>query len=669
MTAPTPNLVFDLLAKQLRPRKRITVSQWADAHRRLSGKASAEPGQWRTSRNPALRAIMDDLGEEHRHEHVVVMKSSQVGVSEGGLNWLGYIMDYVTGGKPAAVVMPTDDDIKDYVKQRVRPMIQESPRLATLIDAEKARDGSNSMTLMDYPGGVLYLLSARSAAALKSKPIRFFLFEEPDEWPDSTQGRGDPASMTRSRQSTFARRKTLEQGTPTIKGASRIESAYAETDQREYHVPCPHCGELQVLKWEQIGWSQHAAEVWYTCVHNGCKIDERDKPRMLAERSADHPDGARWIPRNPEASRRGYHISALYAPIGLGYSWTQLVQEYLAAVDDDEKLQVFVNERLGLPWEDKRTAVRADSLQDQAEPYELRTLPPGALLLTAGVDTQDDRLEVQIVAWGEHKRWWIVDYARLYGSPGQPDVWLSLIDHLRRPIASHRGQAVPLQAVAIDMGGHHTDDVKRFAISAPVRRCMAIIGSRHRLDRVLGRKRLAEVNVLDKPDPVGMHYYPVGTELAKDRLFDDLRHDARVEDRAERLGHLPDSLPPEYFEGLVSEIWNARRQRYEPKRGMTRRNEPLDTWVYAYAAAHHPEVRLDTMRPIDWKRLRERFEPEETPQPAIPAPAPEPPPPSQDQDATTTRGRAELRRRNRTDDQRQPRRPRARPAQRRRMIR
>jgi phage terminase large subunit GpA-like protein len=356
-------------------------------------------------------------------------------------------------------------------------------------------------------------------------------------------------------------------------------------------------------------WDASGEQPRYTCVHNGCVIDERDKPRLLRERTASHPEGARWVAQKPENRVRGYHINALYAPIGLGYSWAQLVRQYLDAQQNDERLQHFANERLGLPWQDQRTAVRADHLSQRAEPYPLRSVPREALLLTAGIDTQDDRLEAQLIGWGEDKRWWVIDYHTVYGSPSRPETWTALRDWLQRPLESEAGVTMRIEAAAIDMGGHYTDDVKRFVRSQPEGRIIAILGSRYRLDRELGRPRKVDMTHSGRTIKHGMQYFPVGVEICKDRLYSDLRADLAAEAPEQRLAHFPDTLPLEYYDGLLSETWNPKRRRYEPKRGMTRRNEPLDTWCYAYAVAHLPIIRLDKLRPIDWRRRRQRYLP------------------------------------------------------------
>jgi phage terminase large subunit GpA-like protein len=602
-TAP-PHWALAQFARLMQPRRRLTVSEWADTHRILSPKASSEPGPWRTSRNELLREIMDALSLDATCPRVVVMKPGQAGATECAVNWVGYVAEHVRIAKPMAIIVPGDKLRDDWVVQRLRPMFESTAALKTLVDVSKSRDGSNRLDRIDYPGGILFIVSAGSGSNLESRPIANVVADEIDRFGWDVDGRGDPLSLIATRQANFPRRKTLLISTPQVKGSSRIEQEWEASDQRLRYVACPHCDEYQTLRWEQLQWTADAEKWWYVCPINGCLIEERDKPRLLAR--------GEWRPTFPGRPIRGYHWNNLYNPIGLGYGWGELIQQWLKAQGNEEALQVFYNERLGQPFEDQRTSTRPDDLAQRAEAYALRTLPEGALLLTAGVDTQDDRLEVQILGWGEGGRWWVVDYVALPGNPDRPDVWTALTDLLGRAVAHDGGGLLRVEATAIDMAGHNTEHVKAFVRSTRLPRCLAIQGSRHRLDKVLGPARKIDFNRAGKIIKQGMRYHQVGTELAKDSLFRALRGDAD-QAPADRRAHFSQDLPPEYYQGLLSEAWNPRRQRYEPRRGQTRRNEPLDTWVYAYAAAHHPEIRLDRLRESDWKQRAKRLQAEPSP--------------------------------------------------------
>jgi len=554
--------------------------------------------------------------------------------TEAAGNWIGYIMGHVRTSKPTLIVVPTDRLLVRWVHQRLRPMIEGAADLANLLAVSKSRDGTNRIDMVDYPGGILYLTTAGSAANLKSDSICYVICDEADEYEWDVGGRGDPLGLIESRQSNFPRRKLLIFSTPTVKGTSRIEGEWNTSDQRRYHVQCPTCGEMQTLEWEHLHWKTDLSQVWYTCAVNGCTIEERDKTAMLAQ--------GVWIAAHPDRRTRGYHLSALYAPLGLGYSWTELATQWDRCADNDELKQTFINERLGLPYEDRRTNVMWSDIAHRAEPYPLRQLPPGALLLTAGVDTQDDRLAVQIVAWGETGRWWVIDWVELPGDPARPEVWQALHQLLARPIMTAAGTLATIEATAIDMAGHHTEAVKGFVRASTLPRIMAIQGSRHRLNTILSKPRPTDYSPRGTTLKYGMKFYQVGTELCKDRVYGDLRADTD-HPPADRRAHFSQDLPPEFYAGLLSEAWNPKKNRYEPKRGMTKRNEPLDTFCYALAAAHHPELRLDRLRAVDWKSRANRLWPAGAvqavqdavpempvaPIPPLPNPAPRIPPPPQ----------------------------------------
>ena len=226
----------------------LTVSQWADKYRMLSSKSSAEPGRWSTDRTPYLRAPMDALSPSDPCETVVLLFGSQLGKTETGLNWVGSIIDLAPG--PMLMVQPTDKMSDKVVNQRLDPAIKESPRLAKKVSTKKSRDGSNSMEQKDFEGGTLMLSGANSSSNLASMPVRYLFMDEVDRYPLDVNEEGDPVSLARARTRTFGNSKELVTSTPTIDGASRVQSEYDLTDQNEFYVPCPDCGHKQTLKFK-----------------------------------------------------------------------------------------------------------------------------------------------------------------------------------------------------------------------------------------------------------------------------------------------------------------------------------------------------------------------------------------------------------------------------------
>lgn len=601
------------------PRQRLTVSQWADRHRWLSAKASAEAGQWRTSRVPYLREIMDCLSDSSPIKRVVVMKSAQVGGTEIGLNWIGYAMHHAPS--PMLVVVPTIEVRKRWAMQRLDPLLRETEVLSGLA-SERKRDAANGRDIKDFPGGGMLIMGgANSAASLASMPIRFALLDEIDRFKWELKGEGDPIGLIDERTKAFRRRKVLLVSTPTVKDASRVEEEWLASDQRHYHMPCPHCGDGLVLKWTNLVWTADHKHVSYACEHCGATFDEQAKPRMLAE--------GQWQPEHPERSTRGYHINGLMAPPGLGYTWPELVQQFHLAKDDPPKLKRFVNTSLGETWEDRSRDVQPRELQQRAEPYGLREISEGCLLLTAGIDTQDDRLALQLLGWGRGERCWVLDWFELPGHPGKAALWAQMAEYLNRPLENQWGKRMYVEATAVDTGGHYTHEVYNWVRSEPARRVIAVKGANTPGKPILGgRPAAVDVNVAGKVVAKGVKLWTVGTDTAKDSLMNRLFGD-KTASLEERLIHFSDQLPEDYYNQLTAETFDVERNKWVIKRG--RRNEGLDTWVYAAAAAHHPALRVHALRQRDWRALEKQLQPGDkpdlTPAPEGEAqPQPEPPP-------------------------------------------
>jgi phage terminase large subunit GpA-like protein len=281
--------VRSAFALGLRPDPLLTVSEWADRYRMLTQKASAEPGRWRTSRTPYLREIMDCLSPRSKVESVVFMKGAQVGGTECGNNWIGYIVDHAPG--PMMIVQASLDLAKLFSKQRLKTLFEETPQISDKIKPSRERDSGNTQLMKEFDGGFMKIGGANSAASLRSMPVRYLFADEVDGYPGDVEGEGDPLILAEKRTATFARRKKLFVSTPTIEGRSRISSLYSQTDRRRYFLPCPHCGAMQWLKWAQMrfdtidkGNRKEAANVRYVCEASGCEkeIREQHKTKMLA---------------------------------------------------------------------------------------------------------------------------------------------------------------------------------------------------------------------------------------------------------------------------------------------------------------------------------------------------------------------------------------------------
>ena len=611
MYAQPSALIAAALSRAMAPRKPLTVSQWADLERRLSSKGSAEPGRWRTDRNPPLREPMDCLSARATVKDVVLMFPIQFGKTEVAVNALGYSMDHNPG--PIMVTLPGEVSMHKWTAQKLNPMIEECPAVRATLTSTDSRNGSNRREFKDFAGGQLYLEHAGSPSRLKSTSVRTLIVDELDEFAANLIGGDDPVEMLNGRTSAFpATYKRLYISTPQIRGLSRIEALYEKSDKRRYYVPCPHCSEEQPLEWAGLRWGPGGTAVAYVCRECGALIDEHHKTAMIA--------AGRWVAEAPGAKSRGYHINALYYPIGLGPRWADLVEMWLDAQNDPARLKTFINDRLAEAWEDPAMrAVKHNIIADRAEGYALRLAPPGALVATAGVDTQDNRLAVHIIGWGRGLSAWTIDYVELMGDPADDAVWQALVELLNTPIPSVLGGSLKVEACCIDAGGHRTEAVKAFVRDRRVRRPLAIFGAVPNNAPVLSKGKMQDVDWKGRYDKRGVLIQHVGTVGIKHLLYSRLSTDAD-KTLENRLVHFSDQLPPEYFAGLVSESYNPSRNRFEKKRGA--RNEPLDTWVYGYAATHHPELRLHRFTRADWDRIEARLT-TKTEEPAGDAPAEE----------------------------------------------
>lgn len=608
MTANAARILFGAVAGAIAPRKPLTVSEWADAERVLSSKGSAEPGRWRTSRNPILREPMDCMSARSRVRVVVCKFCIQIGKTEIACNSLGYTMDHNPG--PVMVCLPGEVSMKKWVAQKLNPLIEETAAVRRALTSVASRDAANQATFKDFSGGQLYIEHAGSPQRLKSATVRTLMVDEVDEFADNLRTGDDPVDMLEGRTSAFpSTYKRLFISTPGIKGVSRIDELFEAGDQRRYYVPCPHCGERQPLIWDGLHWSPQVTAAWYVCRECNKSIDEHEKPRMLAQ--------GEWVPENPGAPHRSYTVNCLYYPLGLGPRWLDLVRMWLAAQNDHAKLKTFINDRLAESWEDPGLrAIKNNALADRAEPYQLKTAPMDVLAITAGVDTQDDRLEVHIVGWapGPNRtlRAWTLDYVRLPGDPADPKVWDDLTDLLNTGIEHETGAMMRAECSAIDGGGHRTEDVKHYVRQRRINRPMCIFGARQKNAPILSRGKLEEVRYNGKVDKRGVMIHHVGTIAVKDWLYPRLAADADKEP-AERAVHFSEDLKDmddaarDFFAGMVSEIKDPKTGRYVPRRGGAR-NEPLDTWVYAFAAAHNPNLRLHRLTQAEWDARRKRLE-------------------------------------------------------------
>ena len=549
-----------------------TVSEWADEYRFLSSVSSSEPGRWNTERTPYLKEIMDSLSPNNPCEKVVFMKGAQVGGTECGNNWMGFCICNAPG--PMLIVNPTTETAKRTSRMRIDPAIEHCPALRDRIKSPRSRDSGNTMLMKEFPGGILILTGANSPVGLRSLPVRYLFLDEVDGFPDEAGTEGDPVDLAIQRTATFNNRKIFVVSTPTIKDASRIEQAFLEGDQRYYYVPCPHCGHYQVLRWRNVIFDpKNFTEAVYKCEECEEIWHDYQKEQILKK--------GRWIATNPDANAGviSFHLSSLYSPHGWT-SWTNIAREFLDSKDDPSRLQVWTNTKLAETWEDMAgSQIDPTSLMARREKWGPE-LPPKVVLLTCGVDVQDNRLELEIVGWGRGEESWSIDYQVLYGDPSTPELWAQLDEVLSRKY-SHSKDVPDLHVAAtcIDSGGHYTDYVINYCFARRLNGVWAIKG-------VGGAGKPIWPATASKSHTTKKPVYLIGVNDAKDILMRRLH----LEDNSGAgVWHFPLDRESEWFEQITNEVASKKlskgrliREWVPRKNGV--RTEGLDCRVYAYAA-------------------------------------------------------------------------------------
>lgn len=550
----------------------LTVSEWSDAHRILPQKASAEPGPWRTKRTPYLRKILDCLSSSSPYHTIVFAKGAQIGATEAGNNWIGYVIHHAPG--PMLAVTPTVEMAKRASKQRIAPMIDATPALSERVSPARERDSGNSLFAKDFAGGTLILTGANSAVGLRSMPARYLFLDEVDAYPGDLDGEGDPIDLAIKRTATFRRnRKVFMCSTPTLAETSRIWRAYKATDQQRYYVPCPECDAMQTIEWPRIVFDGPHAKAALACVECGTLIEERHKGRMLA--------AGEWRPTSEcdDPGVIGFHLSALYSPPGW-YSWSDAARDFKAAKDHPEKLKGFVNTCLGECWEDREgETLDQTSLTSRRATWDAHSLPDDVVCATAGVDVQDDRLEITLVGWCEQQRARIAAHHILYGSPGAAEVWSALDALLLESLQTDAGRRVKVIGACVDSGGHHAARVMQFAAERQGRCVWATKGA-------AGARPVWPPKVTKSTTHRGARVWVIGVDTVKDWLRGSL---AVRDDSLPHHVSFAATLEDEWFAQLLAE---KRTVKYSASGAATRqwvkrpgdRNEALDCVVLAFAA-------------------------------------------------------------------------------------
>lgn len=557
----------------LKPPPDMTLSQWADAKRVLSKKTSAEPGRWKTSKAPYQREIMDAISDV-AVQKVVVMSAAQIGKTDGFiLNPIGYYMDY--DPSPIMVMQPNLQMGESFSKDRLSPMIQDTPALREKV-SDKTRNSGNTILHKEFPGGHITIVGANSPSGLRSRPIRILLADEIDGYPATAGKDGDPLLLASKRLTTFWNKKEVFISTPTVKGASRIEIEFENSTQEIWHVPCPACGEYQPLEWAQVHFDKNNLdEINYVCEKCGTVSSEVEWKELFVK--------GKFFPRFPERTVRGFYLNSLAS---LFVEWREIVEKFLVANDEKKKgniemLKAWTNTEMAQTWEEEGSEIDNDSLYQRREKYNCE-VPNGVLVLTAGIDTQDDRFEIEVVGWGVDRESWGIKYQIIYGNLDQQPVWDSLDAFLNQTFTRADGSKMKIIRACMDAGGHYFNQVLKFCKKRFARGILPIRG-----------RDGFDVPYIPRPSKNNREQTPLftlGVDTGKALVYQALA----VTEEGANYCHFPREsdrgYTEDYFKGLTAErmvlTYTKGKAHYvwRLKENWTKRNEPLDCRDYARAA-------------------------------------------------------------------------------------
>lgn len=559
------------------PPEDVLLWEWADEFRILPQVSSSEHGPWRTSRFPYLKEPMYELSPQSPTRQVVVMKGSQTGFTEIALNWMFCTIHRYPA--PMLYVQKTIDAVEKFSKQRFTASLEVMPHVRDIIAPAVSRSSANTIRMKNFPGGVIIMGGANSAASLRSMPIQNLILDEEDSYEHDIQEEGSPSDLAIRRTANFPRRKIFRLSTPTIKETSVIEPLFHSGDQRYYYVPCPFCGYHQVISWRNIKWDEgDASSVRMECQNCKQGIEELHKTAML--------DAGEWRKKYPGREIASFHLSALYSPLGF-YSWKDAVDLFVEAETtlNRGKLKVFINTVLGETWSETQRTIESRGLLKRREEYKAE-VPQGVVLLVAGADVQDDRIEMEVLGLGKHEESWSIEYNVMVGDTERESVWEILDQHLMKTYHHESGIDMKIACAAID-SGHRAEVVYNFCKPREFRRIFPIKGQDGWGKGYITRpkKRLK-----------GIWLYHLMVDELKSKVYSQLG----IAEPGPGYCHFPLKEPFDkgYFMGLTAErmtLSKGARPQLKWVLPEGKRNEPLDCRAYAYGARYILGVDLDKL--------------------------------------------------------------------------
>lgn len=574
------SLWTEAFLEHIQPPPDINIWEWADTYRVIPKGAGSEPGLYRTNRTPYLKEMMFALSPQCDAQEVVCIKGTQLGITEAGTNMIGYYIDI--DPCPMGLWMPTDDLAKKHAKKRLWKMVEGTKRLKARVKPRTTTKDSSTLQEWAFPGGSLSIGGSNSGAMYRSDSYRIIILDDMDGFAEEVGDEGSPAELAEKRTDTYPNNKKIfKNSTPTIKDESHIEAEYENSDQREFFVPCPECGEHQVIEFSNIRFNKdergrRKGEPFLVCTHCGSAISEGKKTKMMLQ--------GKWIPQNEGNPKRGYKVTSLYSP---WVSWGQVVDEFieanrLAKKGDFKRLKTWINTRMAEPYDENPNTVKNSDLYERREIYN-KEVPEGGLILIAGADTQDDRIEIEVNAYGRNNEEWSIDRKMFVGDPAKPDVWENVDDFINMTTYEYElGGKMKIYAFGIDTGGNKTTHVYNYCKPRHSKRVYGLKGS-GTLDAPVFTRSVSKVKSVKMP------LYIVGVNQLKDEIHSSLL----IEEPGASYIHFPknEKYNEDYFSQLTAEKKIKGRWTNQGRK----RNEALDIKVYSRAALAITGINLNKL--------------------------------------------------------------------------
>ncbi len=558
----TEQILRDVAQKNLKPRPKISLVTWADNFRRLSRESAAEPGRWYTSRVPYMREPMEAITTDG--VEVVILKiSSQLGKTELLLNTIGFYAHY--DPKPILLLQPTEAAAVSFNKERIAPMIRDTPAITELFKSDSYGDSANTILYKAFPGGFVASAGSNSPTALAGRPIAITLLDEVCRFPFSAKTEGDPVQIVRRRSQNFHDSKFIAVSTPTVEGASKISELFLDTDQCYYHIECIHCKELFYPEWKHVTWNE-PEDAMIVCP--SCGGLHNDNERLVAS------SNGKYIARNPGHRNKGFHTNILVSP------WIKLknvVHEFIACDNEPAKLQPFWNTCLGLEYKYQGQEVGDISISSRGIEYDHLSIPNDVIILTCGCDVQNDRVEYEVLGHTSEGQTYSIYYGVVPGDTRDLDTFAQFKDELlTRKYIRQDGIQLDVSVTLID-SGYQTKNVYKFCDLSKKEKIYASKG-------IAGPKAMITLS----KSPYGATFYRVAVDIFKEQLYNNLQ---LTDTSKAGYSYFPIDRGQDYFVQLCqsetrTSTVDKRGQRFwhYEKKSKNDPNEALDCRVYAMAA-------------------------------------------------------------------------------------